>query len=197
MESVQQSFRPKRSQCTSRRSPIPTPEQAETSVFRTSRRDDLDYAKRRDTLSRERFAREASTKVKVVLPTALKSYQVLKEAETFLMSSECEVLEKKARNHLACITLNNLGCFYKRLNFHKVALQHFELVLELERALGASTVSLVSTMLNICASFSNQQKHKEALKLAERCLTCLNLEMETKRAEEDALASSRNAPPER
>lgn len=51
------------------------------------------------------------------------------------MSPECEILEKKARNNMACITLNNLGCFYKRLNFNKVALQHFELVLELEQAL--------------------------------------------------------------
>ena len=101
---------------------MPGQDRAETSVFRPSRLDDLAYAKRRDAASRERCAREASTKVKVVLPTTLKSYQLLKEAETLLMSPECELLEKKARNNMACITLNNLGCFYKRLNFHKVAL---------------------------------------------------------------------------
>jgi hypothetical protein len=62
------------STCTSRRSPIAGQERAETSVFRPSRVDDLAYAKRRDAASRERCAREASTKVKVVLPTTLKSY---------------------------------------------------------------------------------------------------------------------------
>jgi hypothetical protein len=70
-------------------------------------------------------------------------------------------------------------------------------VLELEQALNADTVSLVSTMLNICANFSNQKKHKEALGIAERCLNCLHLEIQTKREADEALASSRNAPPER
>lgn len=88
------------------------------------------------------------------MPTALKSYQMLKEAETFLMK-ECDILTADSKNNLACITLNNLGCFYKRLNYNKVALQHFELVLKLEHILKANTVSTVTTMLNICANLSN------------------------------------------
>jgi len=56
---------------------------------------------------------------------------------------------------LACITLNNLGCFYKKLNFNNVAYKHFMLVLKLENMLQANTTSRVSTMLNICANLSN------------------------------------------
>ena len=52
-------------------------------------------------------------------------------------------------------------------------------------------------MLNICANFSNQKKHKQALGLAERCLKCLLREMQNKREADEALATSRNAPPER
>ena len=70
-----------------------------------------------------------------------------------------------------------MGCFYKKLNFNKVALQHFELVLKLENSLGADSVSKVETMLNICANLSNQNKHKDALKITQKCLTCLENEL--------------------
>ena len=126
-----------------------------TSVYQTSREEDLEYAKKRDAYNRERATREGSTKVKVIVPTTLKSYQMLKEAERMLMSAEYDVLTQNARNNLACITLNNMGCFYRKLNYNKVALQHFELVLKLENSLGANSVSKVETMLNICANLSN------------------------------------------
>ena len=113
------------------------------------------------------------------------------------MSPEYDILTQNTRNNLACITLNNMGCFYKKLNFNKVALQHFELVLKLENSLGADTVSKVETMLNICANLSNQNKHKDALKITQKCLTCLENELQLARENEITQNSGRNAPPER
>ena len=104
-----------------------------------------------------------SIKVKIVKITTLSSYRMLKEAEAVLMRPENANLDSNRRNQLACITLNNLGCLYKKLGFNKVAYKHFTLVLRLEHMLEAQTTSLVSTMLNICATLSNQNKHHEAL----------------------------------
>jgi len=57
-----------------------------------------------------------TTKVKIVKITSLKSYQLLKEAEGILMEAEhSSKLSANSKNVLACITLNNLGCFYKKL----------------------------------------------------------------------------------
>jgi len=39
------------------------------------------------------------------------------------------------------VTLNNLGCFYQKLKFNKVALEYFLQVLKLEQYLKVETVS--------------------------------------------------------
>lgn len=90
-------------------------------------------------------------------------------------------MKLNSKNNLACITLNNLGCFYRKINYNKVAQQHFELVLKLENSIGANPVSIVETMLNLCANLSTQKKHKEALKITESCLQCLENEMKIAR----------------
>ena len=97
---------------------------------------------------------ECSTKVKIVRPTDLKSYKLLKEAEQILLSDESQILSEDLQNSLSCLTLNNLGCFYKKLDFNKVALEYFLQVLSLEKILDAEKVSMASTMLNICANLS-------------------------------------------
>ena len=80
-------------------------------------------------------------------------------------------------HNLSCVTLNNLGCFYKKLNFSNVSLEYFMQVLSLEQILKVDTVSMVSTMLNICANLSKQGKHQEAHQYARRSITYLKREL--------------------
>ena len=90
-----------------------------------------------------------------------------------LLSDEANILGDLTKKNLSCITLNNLGCFYKKLNYDRVALKHFMQVLALETLLNVNTISLVSTMLNICANLSKTNKHMEALTYAKRSITLL------------------------
>jgi hypothetical protein len=50
-------------------------------------------------------------------------------------------------------------------------------VLALEQLLRVDTISLVSTMLNICANLSKQGKHSEALNYSKRSIMYLKREM--------------------
>jgi hypothetical protein len=125
-----------------------------TSIFVSSKDEEAEYKRKREVLSREKYARDISTKVKIVKPTQLLSFRLLKEAEQLLLSEEANILEDISKKNLSCITLNNLGCFYKKLNYDRVALKHFMQVLALEKLLQVNTISIVSTMLNICANLS-------------------------------------------
>lgn len=142
-----------------------------------NRDNDKEYFKVRETQRKERFEREISTKVKIIKLRHLKSYQLLKEAENILLNLGNGMLTVHQRNKLACLTLNNLGCFFQKLGFSKVALQHFNSVAKLENLLQADCLSKVSTMLNICANLSNLKRHSEALNYAKKSLAFLEHEM--------------------
>ena len=86
-----------------------------TSIFVSSKDEDAEYKRKREVLSREKYARDISTKVKIVKPTQLLSFRLLKEAEQLLLSEEANILEDISKKNLSCITLNNLGCFIKSL----------------------------------------------------------------------------------
>ena len=61
------------------------------------------------------------------------SFKLLKEAETILLTKQAyNVLGEESLHRLSCVTFNNLGCFYKKLNFSNVALEYFMQVLALE-----------------------------------------------------------------
>ena len=90
-------------------------------MFVTSKDEEAEYVRKREVLSRERFAKDISTKVKVVKPSSLMSFRLLKEAEKILLSEESSIFDDLTKKNLSCITLNNLGCFYKKLNFDRVA----------------------------------------------------------------------------
>lgn len=81
------------------------------------------------------YEMEKFSKVKVIKIKKLQSYICLKKAEELLLSKESQQLDPKTKSELIQITLNNLGCFYKKLNYNEVAKQHFELVLLLEHQL--------------------------------------------------------------
>lgn len=59
--------------------------------------------------------------MKVVKVKKLQSYICLKKAEELLISPESSVLKRRTKSELVQITLNNLGCFYKKLGFNEVA----------------------------------------------------------------------------
>lgn len=128
--------------------------------------------------AKQKYIRERQTKVKIVKPTSLMSFKLLKEAEGILLTKEAyKILGEETLHTLSCVTLNNLGCFYKKLNFNNVALEYFMQVLALEQLLKVDTISLVSTMLNICANLSKQGKHLEGLSYAKRSIMYLKREM--------------------
>ena len=83
-------------------------------------------------------------------------------------------LDDMTRHNISCLTLNNLGCLYNKLNYGRVALEYFLQVLRLEELLKADSVSLASTMLNICSNLSRDKKHKEAEAYAARAILLLN-----------------------
>jgi uncharacterized protein (UPF0218 family) len=80
----------------------------------------------KEVWAKQKFIRERKTKVKVVKPTSLMSFKLLKEAEAILLTKEAHrILGEETLHSLSCVTLNNLGCFYKKLNFSNVALEYF------------------------------------------------------------------------
>jgi len=59
---------------------------------------------------------------------------------------------------LVGITLNNLGCFYRRSNMPQVALKYLKKALQIESATANDTTSMAETHLNICAIYSYMNK---------------------------------------
>ena len=86
----------------------------------------------------------------------MESFQLLKKAQQllgFLDSSD----------RLQSITYNNLGCFYKTVKKHQLALQMFQRSLELKNNDKAHSAG---TYLNISSIFSALNNHKKALEFA-------------------------------
>ncbi|CAG9327141.1 unnamed protein product [Blepharisma stoltei] len=64
---------------------------------------------------------------------------------------------------LRAITLNNLGCLYKRTNQNPKALQFLKEALECEKKLPGDYTNIAGTHLNICAIKSLLNHHEESL----------------------------------
>lgn len=103
------------------------------------------------------------------------SLALLKKAEA-LLSVDDEGELNRAR--LMCITLNNLGCYYKRRRQPNVALNYIKQALELEIENGKDLVSVAGTHLNICAIYSQAGKHFEALQHANDALQLVHTAIE-------------------
>ena len=67
---------------------MPSSREATPTVFggETTR----DYLKLKDEWAKQKFLKERQTKVKVVKPTSLMSFKLLKEAENLLLSKEAQ-----------------------------------------------------------------------------------------------------------
>lgn len=87
-----------------------------------------------------------------------------------------EVLNKQpgpADLKLLGITLNNFGCFYKKVMKPNVALKYLTKALTKESVEPVDKVNLAGTLINICAIYSQLGKHQQALKHSLRALALL------------------------
>jgi hypothetical protein len=97
--------------------------------------------------------------------------KTLKDADKMLST-----LDPNSNLKLQAITLNNFGCFYKRINKPNVALKFLQKACEKESVEPIENVNLAGTLLNICAIYSQLGKHEialengcKALSLVEKC----------------------------
>ena len=71
------------------------------------------------------------------------------------------------------ITLNNLGCLYKRINDNNKALQYLTQALDYEAKLPEEFANMAGTHLNICAIKSHLNDHDEALNHALKAINII------------------------
>jgi len=93
------------------------------------------------------------------------------QASLSLLTRAADMLDDPALPvKLQAITLNNLGCFYKRTGKLGVALQYLHKALELDATSAADLTNLAGTHLNVCAIHSTLGRHDKALKHAYEAL---------------------------
>ena len=95
---------------------------------------------------------------------------LLRSAEEKLAQAPSELPEK---GKLVAITLNNLGCYYKKRGQLKVALEYLHSALEIELQLVTDPAELASTYLNITAIYSGLRQHAEALHFGRKAIQLL------------------------
>ena len=82
------------------------------------------------------------------------SYNLLKQAEAILRVNSKSNLAVSEYNRLYSLTMNNLGCYYKKINKPNVALNYLKNALKCEIDSKQPLESIASTKLNICAILS-------------------------------------------
>lgn len=95
------------------------------------------------------------------------SLKLLKHAERILQSAD----KSNQSNRLRAITMNNLGCFYKRTEQPSLALRYLKQALEYEDL--REIVNLAGIHLNICAIKSTLNKHEKAIRHAKLAIHLL------------------------
>ena len=74
---------------------------------------------------------------------------------------------------LKAVTLNNLGCLYKRGNDNAKALQYLTQALEYENRLPEESANMAGTHLNLCAIKSHLNNHDDALNHALKAINII------------------------
>lgn len=93
----------------------------------------------------------------------LENYQ----AALSLLTRAGQMLEDSSPSvKLQAITLNNLGCYYKKTGKLGMALQYLHRALDLDATSAADLTNLAGTHLNVCAIHSTLSRHEVALKHA-------------------------------
>jgi tetratricopeptide (TPR) repeat protein len=105
------------------------------------------------------------------------SLVLLKKADEILNSNEDINIPNRLK--LIGITLNNLGCYYKKRKQPKVALSYLKRALEVESQTKSDEINIASSHLNMCAIFSSLSKHQKALHHSKQSLKILQSLYET------------------
>ena len=98
------------------------------------------------------------------------AFNLLRRAEEMLRYPD----DTPGKLRLLAITLNNLGCFYKRSSKPNVALKYLQQALEIEVKTSNDRTNVAGTHLNICAIKSQLNKHESALQHAKQALFLLS-----------------------
>ena len=85
----------------------------------------------------------------------------------------------KIKYKLLSITQNNLGCYYKRKNQPKIALNYLSQACKSEKKGQLDNTTRSGTYLNICAIYLTLGKHKMALKNSLKALSLLKTSEDT------------------
>ncbi|CAG9331763.1 unnamed protein product [Blepharisma stoltei] len=101
------------------------------------------------------------------------SLTLLKRAETILNNEEDTFSSIPNRLKLMGITLNNLGCYYKKRKQIKVALNYLRQALQVELQTQSDNVNIAGTHLNICAILSSLSKHEQSFQHARQAMALL------------------------
>ena len=99
------------------------------------------------------------------------AYEILKKADA-LTEPDSSLFDEKIRLKLRAVTLNNLGCFYKRKGKFHAALHHVQKALKIELACD-SVDNPAGTHLNLCAILSQLGRHSAALEHAQCAIELL------------------------
>lgn len=97
------------------------------------------------------------------------AFKHLQKAKTLLRS----VADSTSKERLRVVTLNNLGCYYRKHSRPKLALQHLEEALKSDLREGRDVLKLAGTHLNVCAIKSQLGDHEAALSHAKTALSLL------------------------
>jgi tetratricopeptide (TPR) repeat protein len=98
---------------------------------------------------------------------------LLKNGEKILISED-QVIPTAKRNKLLSLTLNNLGCYYKKMEKPNVALQYLKHSLDIEVSLAErDSLNLAGTYLNLCSIYSKLSKHADAVMNAQLAIDLL------------------------
>jgi tetratricopeptide (TPR) repeat protein len=100
------------------------------------------------------------------------AFALLKKAENLLNEDLSQDVPNRLK--LLGITLNNLGCFYKKRKQPKVALGFLKQALDVEMQTERDFLNLAGSYLNICVVFSSLGMHQKALNHARTALELLN-----------------------
>jgi len=100
------------------------------------------------------------------------AFQLLRKAE-ILTGKNGPLHASAERRRLRAVSLNNMGCFYRRRKKQHAALRCLEQALEIELNLADAPISPAGTHLNICAVLSELKHHEAALVHANAALSLL------------------------
>jgi len=93
--------------------------------------------------------------------------------------SDPEVMSPTLQQQIAALTLNNLGCMYKKNGRNKVALNYMVAALEKEESCQACSSQVAGTQLNICAILSQMGDHTASINFCinsiQNLMACLKL----------------------